>query len=193
MADSKLSMEDFKYLILNPSTTPSHILESLSNLPFPPPEHSDLFVTSDSNENVECIGIFFLYLDYIIRKRPNGKVDGATEDIFRKCLPYTKNASNSLMKDLNDSLKVAIPAKICSWLKRALSAPIKCPNPYVRLDLFRLVRLVKGISNGKSWEFCQHLGPLFIQTLSEIKPQRLLKVEGLRDEALFDIYDLLYT
>ncbi|CAL4256943.1 unnamed protein product, partial [Meganyctiphanes norvegica] len=62
----------------------------------------------------------------------------------------------------------------------------KCPNPYTRLKLFRILRLIKCHTFGLSWE---PVCVMFIHTINEIKSHDLYPSSNM-DESLFNVEDL---
>ncbi|CAL4131513.1 unnamed protein product, partial [Meganyctiphanes norvegica] len=183
--------------LLEPSTTPEKALQLLSIPCFLP--------MSYSNDNEEHVVIFLAYIRFIIMKLPEACVDGIWEDFLWRALKYSQNFCGKhkylyyflkpnlyIMPDMycrivhTEGLKVQL--KI--WLNDALSSESKCPNPYLRLELFRLVRIFNPDNVlHKSLDSRKCICYTFIYTICQIQPLRLYP-GGNVDDILFSAIDL---
>ena len=93
------------------------------------------FLQIDSSEDI-FIDIFFALMKYIKSKFPDGFVDDILEQILVKSIMYSKNAANGINSHHSGEW-----FQIYKWLKKVLSSQSNCPNPYLRLELFRLMRI----------------------------------------------------
>ncbi|CAL4158040.1 unnamed protein product [Meganyctiphanes norvegica] len=170
--DGQRFLEQHLRELQDPSMPPEKALELLRS-----PFWSHEAYSKGDNEPVV---IFIAYMNFIITKIPKGCVDGIWDDILRKTLMYTITFSHRIHGMGLKYLRLSI------WLNKSLSTPSMCPNPYTRLELFRLIRKVQINSDSMNWE-C--LCITFIQTICEIKPHHLYP-SGNEDDMLFDITDL---
>ncbi|CAL4117069.1 unnamed protein product [Meganyctiphanes norvegica] len=176
---------------LDTSTTPEKALESLSSC-FSPGNSPDTVL------------IFLAYMRFIITKQPDAYVDGIWEKLFMKTIMFSRNCSDSgeeishIMKT-HTKIVLADGPRMITWLQKALIVPEKCPNPYVRLELFRMVRIFRWNKSGNmstiDWALLddtyESICGTFIHTISEIQPHHLYPSDG-EVELLFDFTDLRF-
>ncbi|CAL4168148.1 unnamed protein product [Meganyctiphanes norvegica] len=90
--------------------------------------------------------------------------------------------------------------QVITWLQKALVVQSKYPNPYIRLELFRLVRIfcsdiLGNIPAIRDWmlldDTYKSICRTFIHTISDINPHYLYPSDG-EDEVLFDFTDLRF-
>lgn len=145
--------------IRDSTATPEMVLNFLSSPYYP--------ATAYGREDTEPAIIFLECMHFIMTRSPEACIEGIREDIFKKTMSYSTKLFSSMYYWNRDRVWIYIN----TWLDEALSSPRKCPNPYVRLELFRLYRLVGYICDRtKPWE---KITATFIETICEIKPHRL--------------------
>ncbi|CAL4108259.1 unnamed protein product [Meganyctiphanes norvegica] len=179
--------------LLDPSTTPERALESLS---FP------CFSIEPFTRNSEPVLIFLAYMRFIITRLPDACVVGIWEDILRKTVMHSLNFSRHLVeithvRRKHPSVVLADGPLVSTWLQKALNTHLQCPNPYIRLELFRLIRILLWRKNGNipsdNWKrLCDTLrcvSKTFIHTISEIDPHYLYPSGG-EYSVLFNFTDL---
>ncbi|CAL4162149.1 unnamed protein product [Meganyctiphanes norvegica] len=174
---------------LEPSTTPEKVLQSFSLSCFSP--------TAYYPSATEPLIIFLAYMRFIITRLPEASVDGIWEDILRKNLNFSRRFSrcnqgfdtwspNSTISSFGYyGYDVIVPLKgieISNWLNEALSTHSKTPNPYIRLELFRLINLFDVTCRITLEPLCN----TFIHTICEVKPHRLYP-SGKEDDVLFTV------
>ena len=161
---------------LKPYTTPKKALQLLESCP-----SSDAFIREDS----QPVSVFIDFLQFIINRRPSGTLNGIWEELMCKTLKYSRNFNYS--KDVKFWEDIGKDIGVDVWLSKCLNVSSNCPNPYIRLELFRLYRLFKLRTDvpSISKELCVNT---FMETVSEIQPH-LIHLDG---DVLFGITDLNY-
>ncbi|CAL4155026.1 unnamed protein product, partial [Meganyctiphanes norvegica] len=173
-------LEESLMKLLEPCTTPEAALQLFSSPCFSP----SAVYTRGNNEPAV---IFLSYFKFMMAKLPNACIDGIWEDILNKDVMYTQHLIDfDPQVTLIMKLKHMLTCDCFIWLQEALSSYSKCPNPYIRLKLFRIIRLFHCNATSLNWEpVCD----IFIHTLSEIKPHHLYP-SGDEDESLLSVDDL---
>ncbi|CAL4115982.1 unnamed protein product, partial [Meganyctiphanes norvegica] len=176
----------------DPNTTPEMALQYLSS--------PCLSYWDYSRGDGEPVVIFLSYINFIMKNQPNGCVVGIWEEIFGKVVLYSRNFTDvknvirrMRMTYLSNIYKRVIPIDgplVNKWLYKTLSHHIKCPNPYIRLELFRMLRIFH--KENRNWTIWERISDTFIHTISQIQPH-LLIVNGDVDGLLFGVNDLSYT
>ncbi|CAL4059503.1 unnamed protein product, partial [Meganyctiphanes norvegica] len=141
--------------------------------------------------------IFLVFMRFIMEKLPNACIDGIWEEIIKQTVLYSRNFSEKGTELFKISMnfypytydKVATGPQMITWLEEALSNKMKCTNPYIRLELFRLIRIMR------KWQYphptCETMFDTFIHTMSEINPHHVYPSGGV-DKVLFGFTDLRY-
>ncbi|CAL4119312.1 unnamed protein product [Meganyctiphanes norvegica] len=194
MDDQSSPIEKHLLELLDPSTTPEKALQSLSS-----PCLSRKAYTHDEDP----VLIFLAYMRFIVTRLPDACVDGIWEDILRRTVKYS--VTITLWREEITSVRrrhtrvvLADGPIVSTWFQQALSTHLKCPNPYIRLEMFRLIRiLLWNPSNKKSTEdqdrTCATLESIcgtFIHTISEIQPHHFYPSYGV-DKVMFNFTDLI--
>ena len=181
------SLEDkstlLKKLLLelrDPRTTPELALQSLSSPCFCP-------TTYISEEDNEPFVIFLACMEFIMERLPEGCVEGIWEQVLRKTVNFFKVDLNDFQGVIYALFGLTKVNQVELWLYKAFGTESMCPNPYIRLELFRLVRLFKAkkMDYTKAWE------NIFINTIREIQPHRFYP-SGNEDDVLFSVEDMIY-
>jgi len=167
------------------STTPEMALKSLST-PFSIPG-------TCGREEIDFDVIFLSHVMFIMRSQPEGNLHDIWEDIFKKTISYSKNISVSqvthMMNQRPYNIIIHTEPRVRCWLNEALSTPTKCPDPYIRLELFRLIRIFREeIFGYLDWK---RICATFMHIISEIQPHHLLPSGG-EYEVMFRLADLKY-
>ncbi|CAL4245352.1 unnamed protein product [Meganyctiphanes norvegica] len=119
-------------------------------------------------------------------------------------MKFSRNCSDSgeeMIRMMKSHTKV-VPAgglKVLTWLRKALIVHNKCPNPYLRLDLIRLIRVFHWSTLGNMFKRdrvnlnngYERVCSTFIHTIGEIQPLDLYP-SGSEDEVLFSLADLRF-
>ncbi|CAL4060350.1 unnamed protein product [Meganyctiphanes norvegica] len=185
-------LEESLMKLMDPSTTPENALQLFSSPCFA--------ATVYKRGNTDAM-IFLAYFKFMMIRLPDACVDGIWEDILNKAFMYTRYLTGTqvgrFMLDkpgpqvglfMLDKPLYMNTDNCAKWLQEALSNHCKCPNPYTRLKLFRILRLTQGHALILSWEpVCS----MFIHTINEIKPYNLYPSSN-KDESLFNVEDLTY-
>ena len=161
---------------INPYTTPEKALEILMS-----PCYS---LEALRKEGTEPGKLFLAYMRFITTRLPDGCVDGIWEELFNKTIMYCRNLSY-----FNIVYEMSITIRI--WLSEALSSNSKCPNPYIRLELFHLLRRFTDLEREKFVVNNLILSVLFIQTIRDIQSLHF-HPSHVMGEILFDIADLRF-
>ncbi|CAL4097208.1 unnamed protein product [Meganyctiphanes norvegica] len=179
--------------LLNPVTTPEKALQSLS---------SCLSPTTYTSSDDEPVVIFLAYMRFLIARLPGASVDGIWEHILRKTINYSRNFTITEKLALDDFVReefTLCSPKLCiklipietyqvfPWLYKALGNHQRCPNPYIRLELFRLIRLFSDDDLG-DMAIEERLSITFMQTICEIQPHHLYP-SGNEDDLVFSVFD----
>ncbi|CAL4169441.1 unnamed protein product [Meganyctiphanes norvegica] len=177
-----------KYLLdlLDSNTTPENALHLLS--------FSCFSLEAYRKEDDEPAVIFLAYMRFIMTRRTDACLDGIWEEIFRKTLRYCRGSENKISHMRRTYVPFIytrfIPEEETSlgtWIEEALSTHTKCPNPYIRLELFGLISVL--------WEAMNinliRISRTFIHTVGEIQPHHLYP-SGNVDDVLFDLTDFDY-
>ncbi|CAL4169020.1 unnamed protein product [Meganyctiphanes norvegica] len=148
--------------------------------------------------------IFLAYLKYIMARQPGGHLVGIWEEIFRKIVVYSRYFNDDFENEIRrmrrtyvlDMFNKVIPVDngptVDTWLGKALCTLSKCPNPYIRLELFRMMRIFHKQYENRIWD---QLSNTLIHTISEIQPHFLKPngdVDDHVDDVLFGLNDLNY-
>ncbi|CAL4076124.1 unnamed protein product [Meganyctiphanes norvegica] len=173
--------------LLEPSTTPEKALQSFSSFSF----SQDAY-----NRNKEHVLICVAHIKFIMTRLPDACVDGIWEDILKKTIKYSRVLGPSQNIDLtlccestflNEEVR-PFRTQAAYWINEALSKSNKCPNPYTRLELFRLVRILCRFSIHVDLE---SLGKMFIHTISEIQPHCIHTSNDV-NKVVFNVIDMEY-
>ncbi|CAL4174832.1 unnamed protein product [Meganyctiphanes norvegica] len=178
-------------LLMEDDITPEQALQYLSSPCMVP--------WSYGKGDSEHLVIFMAYLKFIMARRPRGKVDGIWEEIFRKTVVYSRNVTdfkneisqlrrNNVSNMYNMVIPIEDGIRVNAWLYKALSTKSKCPNPYIRLELFRMIRLFQKHYENRIWD---RLTETLLDTISEIQPH-FLNPNGDVGDILFGVNDLDY-
>ncbi|CAL4137257.1 unnamed protein product, partial [Meganyctiphanes norvegica] len=182
-------IDKFVLELQDPSTTPEKALQWLTSLCYSPED----YIIRD----IEPVVIFRAYMRFIMKNLPNACVDGIWEEIIKRTVLYSLNFSDMQTEFLRVPRKcypyiynkVATGPEVITWLDRALCDKRKCINPYIRLELFRLLRIMrKWLHPHPTWK---PMCVTFIDTMSEINPHHMY-VSGGDDEVLFGFTDLWF-
>ncbi|CAL4108260.1 unnamed protein product [Meganyctiphanes norvegica] len=182
--------------LLDKSTTPEKALQSLLS-----PCFSSVDVCS---MDYEPVLIFLAYMRFIMTRQPEAYVDSIWEKILRKTMMFSRNCSDSgeeithVMKTHTNVLPEDGP-QVLTWLQKALVVHKKCPNPYLRLDLFRLIRIFRWNTSGNMStkdranldDTYERVCSTFIHTIGEIQPLHLYP-SGSEEKVLFSLADLSF-
>ena len=178
-------LEKSLILLLDPSTSPEKALQFLKCERF----SSKAYMQGD----LEPVVIFLAYMRFLITRLFDGCVKGIWEDILRKTIDYSKNISfdgKEIAHVRRDYTRV-VPAEgpqVTTWLQETLSSCSKCQNPYLRLELFRLLCIFNNDFNSDSnfeWiTLNKPTCPTLIHTITEIQPHRLYASSSV-DKVLF--------
>ncbi|CAL4060331.1 unnamed protein product, partial [Meganyctiphanes norvegica] len=173
-------LDDNLMKLLDPCTTPENALQLFSSPCFSP----SVYTKGDDEPAV----IFLAYFKFMMTRLPDACVDGIWEDILNKAVMYTRYLYGfqvSLVMQLKPPYMHTSNCAI--WLQEALSTHKKCPNPYSRLKLFRIIRMTQRYVTSLNWE---PVCAMFIETINEIKPHHLYP-SGDKDENVFSVDDLI--
>ncbi|CAL4112353.1 unnamed protein product [Meganyctiphanes norvegica] len=191
--------------LLDPTITLENVLKSFS-IPCLAP-------SAYNCEDVELIVIFLAYIRFIITRQQGFCISGIWEEILKETLKYTKNFSHCTHRfptmtlggfldrfrwgigsifDIQSYNKI-VPTitkglRVDTWLNEALSSNSKCPNPYIRLELFRLYRFFFQSPTMSEERLCT----VFIHTICEIQPHYLYSCIK-EDDFLFSAIDMYYA
>ncbi|CAL4087928.1 unnamed protein product [Meganyctiphanes norvegica] len=170
--------------LLDPSTTPEKALQSFSSFCF----STDAYFTYYAIDNEHYV-VFLAHVKFIMSRLTDACVHGIWEDILKKTVLYCRMYRNVdlVRSGLHGPISLT-EVQAASWLNEALSSTSKCPNPYVRLELFRLIRIFLDTSRCLTWE---RICITFIQTIGEIQPHRLYASANV-DWMPFGICDMQY-
>ncbi|CAL4084801.1 unnamed protein product, partial [Meganyctiphanes norvegica] len=143
MDDHSSLMDNILLELLDPSTTPEKALETLSYPCFSPEAYAR------DNDHVL---IFLAYMRFIITRQPDAHVEGIWEELLKNTVIYSLNFSNSreeitYIRNTHTKVVLADGPLVSTWLQKALATHNKCPNPYIRLELFRLIRILLSKKN----------------------------------------------
>jgi len=197
-----LALENSLMTLLDPSTTPEEALQLFST-----PILSSVTYATDTDD-IRPVVVFLAYLRFIITRRPLDllkHLDSIWEDILRKTLEYSRNFSERNQHTLTivlhgfevgvdnifelDDYNRMVPSlypPVSKWIKTALEIPSMCPNPYIRLELFRLNRLFDANHHIRDRDaMCL----TFFDTICEIKPHSLYP-SGNAYNVMFSAIDL---
>ncbi|CAL4216142.1 unnamed protein product [Meganyctiphanes norvegica] len=179
MEGQRKLLEDGLMRLLDPCTTPETALQLFSS-----PEN-----TRGINENAI---IFLAYFRFMMTRLPDACVEGIWEDILNKAVMYTRFLHGPEVALVMLLKRPRMNTEDCAmWLKEALSAHEKCPNPYSRLKLFRIIRMIQcplqdPDAASLNWE---PVCAIFIHTINEIKPHHIYP-SGNKKDNLFSVEDL---
>ncbi|CAL4087572.1 unnamed protein product [Meganyctiphanes norvegica] len=173
--------------LLEPSTTPEKALQSFSSFSF----SQDAYT-----RNKEHVLICVAHIKFIMTRLPDACVDGIWEDILKKTIKYSRVLGPSQKIDLAVCYESTFIyeefgptlAQAAFWMNEALSIRNKCPNPYTRLELFRLVRILNQYSTHLVWE---SISKVFIHTISEIQPHCIYTSADV-NKVVFNVIDMEY-
>ncbi|CAL4166359.1 unnamed protein product [Meganyctiphanes norvegica] len=174
--------------LLDTSTTPEQALQSFSSFCFSPVDY-----VRDNEHRM----IFIAHVKFIMTRLTDACVDGILEDILKKTIMYSKmfyplENANLVRRRMHEPFVYGnvwpTEDQAASWLNEALSSTSNCPNPYIRLELFRLIRIFLDNSSNLAWH---NICDTFIQTIGEIQPSRLYPSANM-DEMLFGVCDMQY-
>ncbi|CAL4166357.1 unnamed protein product [Meganyctiphanes norvegica] len=175
--------------ILNPNTSPEMALKSFSSFCFSP---------NARERNNEYRLVFIVHVKFIMTRLTDQCVTGIWENIIKKTIMYSRmfypseNAhivKNYMGMGFVERTLSPTELQVANWFNEALSSTSKCPNSYVRLGLFRLIRILLEESlylPPMPWE-C--ICATFIQTIVEIQPHRIYSNTNV-DEMLFEVCDM---
>ncbi|CAL4187040.1 unnamed protein product [Meganyctiphanes norvegica] len=181
-------LENLVFELQDPSTTPEKALQWLISPSLSPEDYR--------NGDSELV-IFLAHMGFIMKRLPNACVQGEWEEIIKRTVLYSRNFSDigtELFRvirnfDSNIYARVTAGPQVISWLEEALSNKVKCSNPYIRLELFRLIRIMrKWQLPHPTWE---PMCGTFIDTICEINPHHMYSSGG-NDEVLFGFTDIRY-
>ncbi|CAL4089554.1 unnamed protein product [Meganyctiphanes norvegica] len=189
-------IDDILLELLDPNTTPEKALETLS---YPCISH-EAYLRDDDH-----VLIFLAYMRFIMTRLPAACVEGIWEELLKKTLMYSLGNFSHLTEEItcvrstHAGFVLADDPLVSTWLQKALVTHNKCPNPYIRLELFRLIRILlskkKENMSIDEWEcLCITLNCVcetFIHTISKIQPHHLYPSDG-DDKVLFDFTDLRF-
>ena len=162
----------------DPRTTPKMVLQALSSPCFIPTSYK-------SEEDNESIVIFLACIEFIMKMLPDGYIIGIWEEVLRKTVNLSSGVKDDFHQVIHALFGLGRVSQVETWLCKALNTDFMCPNPYIRLELFRLVRLFKAFDHITTWE------RVFIHTISEIQPHHLYP-SGNEDDVIFSVEDLIY-
>ncbi|CAL4062119.1 unnamed protein product [Meganyctiphanes norvegica] len=190
MEDQSTPIDNYLLELLDPSTTPEKALQLLS---------SPCFSHEAYTRKNDPVLIFLAYMRFIIARQPEAFVIGIWEKIFKNIIKYSLNISDYVDDNHIRFTPVGNRPQVHRWLRKALLCPRMCPNPYIRLELFRLIRILchsySGNMTQKDWADIDDTLLLvcdtFIHTISEIQPQHLCPSSD-EFEILFGIIDLSF-
>ncbi|CAL4060351.1 unnamed protein product [Meganyctiphanes norvegica] len=185
-------LEESLMKLLDPSTTPEKALQLFSSPCFTPTVYKE--------GNTDAM-IFLAYFKFMMIRLPDACIDDIWGDILNKAFMYTRYLTRPqvgvFMMDepvpevglfMLDKPLYMNSKNCAKWFQEALSTHTKCPNPYSRLKLFRILRMIMGDAYELSWE---PVCAMFIHTINEIKPHDLYPISN-KDESLFKVEDLTY-
>ena len=160
--------------LLDSNTTPEEALQSLALPCFSP----DASTTGNGETQI----IFNSFIKFIITRLPDALVDGIWEEILSKTTMFWRYFKYSGIDG---------GPEVVNWLQEALSTPVKCPNPYIRIKLFVLLNIFS-----KQYPICdvtidQILSNTFMHTVCEIQPHCLYLSD--KEDHLFDFDELLIS
>ena len=159
-------------------TSPEIAIQSLS---------AHCFSLEDPNpQDKKNVLIFLAYLQFIIRRRPDASINGIWEKLLHKTIRYSHNIYGMDIRFvIRNNPRVLKDLIMSPWLCKALISNSDHLDPYMRLELFRLFRLVQGDST--------IIASIMIKTISQIEPHNLyLKLNDDPDCLLFNFTDLSY-
>ncbi|CAL4062115.1 unnamed protein product [Meganyctiphanes norvegica] len=192
MENQSSPIDNYLLELLDPLTTPEKALQLLSFPCFSPEAYT---------RKNDPVLIFLAYMRFIIARQPEAVVNGIWEKILKNIIKYSRNISDYVDDNHIRFTPVGNRPQVHRWLRKALLCPRMCPNPYIRLELFRLIRVLchsySGNMSQKDWsDIDDTLGLVcgtFIHTISEIQPQHLCPSgDEFWFEMLFGIIDLSF-
>ena len=129
----------------DPRTTPEMALQALSSPCFIPTSYK-------SEGDNKPVVIFLACIEFIMMNLPDGYIVGIWEEVLRKTVNFSKEALDDFHQVINALFGLRRVSQVETWLCKALDTDTMCPNPYIRLELFRLVRLFKAFDHNTTWE-----------------------------------------